>query len=175
MVLSEELSGVGPAGGEWPVFVLKMEHSEIPNEAAEPDIIGRALDDVWQKTLSGVPSEFGKLVYLASLRDANSGIYHHYGLEQLYSQEQCDEVLHRSHLEVFYRWLEKSLEEQKDDLEFYLRGVEGELPAIVANWELMQPYLGFAPARANQAARHWFLSDLRIILALLSPAWLATV
>lgn len=152
-----------------------MEHSEIPNEAAEPDIIGRALDDVWQKTLSGVPSEFGKLVYLASLRDANSGIYHHYGLEQLYSQEQCDEVLHRSHLEVFYRWLEKSLEEQKDDLEFYLRGVEGELPAIVANWELMQPYLGFAPARANQAARHWFLSDLRIILALLSPAWLATV
>jgi len=147
-----------------------MEHPDITNDAQERNAPARALDDVWQKTLCGVPSEFGKLAYLASLRDANSGIYHHYGLEQLYSQEQCDEALHGSHLEVFYRWLEKSLEEQKDDLEFYLRGVDGTFPTILSNWELMQPYLSYVPARANEAARQWFLSDLRIILALLSPA-----
>ncbi len=151
-----------------------MEHSDIPNQTTGPEQPDPALEDIWQKTLSGVPSEFGKLAYLASLRDANSGVYHHYGLEQLYSPEQCDEALHCSHLEVFYRWLERSLEEQKDDLEFYLRGVEGELPVIVSNWELLQPYLGYVPAAANEAARQWFLSDLRIILELLAPARPAT-
>jgi hypothetical protein len=147
-----------------------MEHPDLPAPTPEQEVSDRVLEDVWQKTLSGVPSEFGKLVYLASLRDANSGVYHHYGLEQLYAPEQCDEALHRSHLEVFYRWLEKSLEEQKDDLEFYLRSVEGELPAILDNWELLQPYLGYAPAGATDSSRQWFLSDLRIILKLLAPS-----
>jgi len=151
-----------------------MEHSDSPTQPHQEALPDPVLEDVWTKTLRGVPSEFGKLVYLASIRDPNSGIYHHYGLEQLYSQEQCHEALHRSHVEVLYRWLEKSLEEQKEDLEYYLRGVEGQLPDILQNWEVMQPYLGYPPAGINEAARLWFLSDLRIILALLSPARRAT-
>ncbi len=127
----------------------------------------KVMEDIWRNTIAAVPSDFGKLVYLASLRDTNSGVYHHYGLERVYSPEQCDAALRRSHLEVFYRWLEKPLEEQKDDLEFYLRGVEGDLPTIVENWNLLQPYLAYAPVDCEPAAREWFISDLRIILDLL--------
>ena len=127
----------------------------------------KVIEDVWRKTITAVPSDFGKLAYLASLRDVNSGLYHHYGLENVYSPEQCDAALRRSHLEVFYRWLEKPLEEQKDDLEFYLRGVEGDLPTVLRNWQVLQPYLGYLPMEGQAAAREWFLSDLRIILDLL--------
>ena len=130
----------------------------------------KVLEDVWRNTIAAVPSDFGKLVYLASLRDSNSGLYHHYGLESVYSSEQSDASLRRSHLEILYLWLEKSLEEQKDDLEFYLRGVEGDLPTVLKNWQDLQPYLAYPPGETGVSAREWFLSDLRIILDLLQAA-----
>jgi hypothetical protein len=133
----------------------------------EPTTPTRVVEDVWEKTLRGIASDFGKLVYLASLRDPNSGLYHHYGLEALYAQEECQEALRQSHMEVLYRWLEKSLEEQKDDLEFYLRGVEGELGVVLDNWQTLQPYLAYLPVQSDEAARQWFLSDLKIILEIL--------
>jgi hypothetical protein len=128
----------------------------------------RVLEDVWRNTISAVPSDFGKLVYLSSLRDPNSGLYHHYGLENVYSPEQCDAAIHRSHQEVLYRWLEKPLEEQKSDLEFYFRGVDGDLPTVLQNWAELQPYFGYIPADTPKAARQWFLADLGIILDLLA-------
>ena len=127
----------------------------------------KVLHDLWRNTIAAVPSDFGKLVYLASLRDNNSGLYHHYGLERTYSPEQCDAAIHRSHQEVLYGWLEKSLEEQKSDLEFYFRGVEGDLPQVLDNWAELRPYLSYLPADTSSAAREWFLSDLQIVLDLL--------
>jgi hypothetical protein len=127
----------------------------------------KVLEDVWQKTLAAVPSDFGKLVYLASLRDPNSGVYHHYGLEAVYSPDQCDVTLRRSHEELLYRWLEKTLEEQRDDLEFYLRGVEGDLPTVLRTWSALEPYRNYLPLQVDPAAAAWFESDLRIILDLL--------
>ena len=129
---------------------------------------GKILEDVWSNTISSVPSEFGKLVYLSSLRDANSGAYHHYGLEHVYSPEQCNLALRQSHREVFYRWLNLKLSEQKEDLEFYLRSVEGDLPTILATWSTLRPYRGYLPVTATNAEREWFLSDLEVILDLLS-------
>ena len=50
-----------------------------------PGKINAALDrnaasDLWRNTLSQIPSVFGRLVYLASLRNANNGRYEHHGL-----------------------------------------------------------------------------------------------
>ncbi len=135
--------------------------------ASSDDPQSKVLEDVWRQTIAAVPSDFGKLVYLASLRDANSGLYHHYGLENIYSPEECDQALRTSHHEVLQAWLEKSLEDQKEDLEHYLRGVEGDLSTVLNNWWVLQPYVGYLPVEASPATREWFLSDLKIILELL--------
>lgn len=143
---------------------------ELRNTGDGPQ--AKILEDVWRQTIAALPSDFGKLVYLASLRDANSGLYHHYGLENVYSSEECDEALRTSHLDVLQQWLEKSLEEQKEDVEHYLRSVEGDLPTILSNWETLQTYVGYLPIEASPATREWFLSDLKIILGLLQlSAW----
>src|SRR5438270_3121880 len=69
--------------------------------------------DLWRHTLSKLPTFFGRLEYLSSLRNPNSGLYEHHGLGQMFGYENADETLRRSHLEVFHEWLCLSLERQK--------------------------------------------------------------
>src|SRR4051812_33121708 len=57
--------------------------------------------DLWRHTLSQIPTIFGRLVYLSSLRDPNTGVYHHYGLAQRFDEESADQTLRESHLKAF--------------------------------------------------------------------------
>ena len=127
----------------------------------------RAMLDVWQRTLDQVPTQFGKLVYLAELRNDNSGRYQHFGLAQLYGEDESNRVLRMSHEKVFGAWLAFSLERQRADLESYLDGLEDERQTILHTWGALAPYRKLPPEAAGDAERLLFNSDLEIILELI--------
>jgi hypothetical protein len=127
----------------------------------------RARKDVWSRTLSQIPTTFGKIVYLASLRNDNSGRYQHFGLAQLYSDEEADGVLRQSHEEAFSEWLNFPLEAQRRDLEEYLESVEDEKTSVLRTWLTLVPYRNLIPAAAGAAERELYISDLELILELL--------
>ena len=135
--------------------------------ATGPHAHTKVLEDLWRRTMSAIPSDLGKLAYLGSLLDPNSGRYRHYGLETVYSPEQADRALRQTHVELFYAWLQKPLAEQKEDLEHYCRTVEGELGTIAENWKVLEPYRAWVPVEADDAGRRLFFDDLRLILDLL--------
>ena len=93
-----------------------------------------AAADLWRNTLSQIPTTFGRLIYLASLRDQNTGAYHHHGLEQLFGQEQAEQTLRQSHSQIFSDWLCFNLEQQKKDLEGYLDELNEDKKIILATW-----------------------------------------
>ena len=93
-----------------------------------------AAADLWRHTLSQVPSVFGRMVYLCSLRDPNTGAYQHYGLAQSFGEEEADRVLRESHRQSFADWLCFNLEQQKADLDLYLSGLDGNRRVILDTW-----------------------------------------
>ena len=121
--------------------------------------------ELWRRTLSQIPTVFGRLVYLASLRDANSGIYEHHGFAQRFTQREADKALRRSHANTFESWLHFSLEQQKDDLEIYLSGLDQDRKMVLANWRAFPPFLTFVPANSKDVQRELFLSDLDLVIA----------
>ena len=127
----------------------------------------RAASDLWRHTLSQIPSLFGRLVYLCSLRDQNTGHYQHFGLAQLFGEEEAHRALRQSHLESFGEWLAYSLEEQKADLDLYLAGLDGERRVILGTWIRVAPYRNLVPAGARDVERQLYLADLEAILELL--------
>jgi hypothetical protein len=125
-----------------------------------------ASGELWRRTLSQIPSLFGRLVYLSSLRDPNTGEYQHFGFAQRFTDKEADRTLRRSHTETFSDWLCYSLEEQKTDLDLYLASLPQDSQTVIANWKLLPPFTNLVPVPTREAQRALFLADLRLVVEL---------
>jgi len=123
--------------------------------------------NVWRRTLSQIPTVFGRLVYLSSLRDPNTGRYEHFGLAQMFGEEEADHALRDSHLDTFWQWLGFGLERQKQDLDRYLAELHSDPRAVLETWTRVEPYRNLIPASVPQADRQLYLADLETLLELL--------
>ena len=123
--------------------------------------------DLWRHTLTQIPTVFGRLVYLSSLRNQNTGLYEHHGLIQIFGDEEADRTLRQSHAQVFAEWLCFGLEEQKGDLEEYLSSLEGTKERVLSTWIRLSPYRNLLPSEAREVERHLYVSDLETVLELL--------
>jgi hypothetical protein len=106
-----------------------------------------------------IPTLFGRLVYLASLRDTASNRYLHESLSSALGSEECDRTLSRSHQQVFGQWLTYSLADQKTDLEEYLSTAGGPRNAV--------HYRHLVPGSARAVERQLYLTDLETLMELL--------
>jgi hypothetical protein len=130
----------------------------------------RIIQDFTLTTLAGIPGEFSRLTYLASLRDLSSGRYEHAGLATLYSDEAMQQALQLCHEQIFERVLETPLEQQEEDLKQCLERMPGGLCAALAHWRRMEAYRVLMPEGAPDYLKELFCSNLRALLEILQGA-----
>src|SRR4030088_920766 len=124
--------------------------------------------DLWRHTLSQIPTTFGRLVFLSTLRDPTTASYAHYGSAQRGGEQAADKALRQSHSQCFSEWLAFTLEEQKADLDLYLSGIDSDKKTILNTWVRTKPYRNLIPAAALEMERRLYNSDLETLLELLT-------
>ncbi|HSR07434.1 MAG TPA: hypothetical protein VLM42_09800 [Bryobacteraceae bacterium] len=127
-----------------------------------------ALADLWKHTLSQIPSIYGRLVYLASLRDPNSGAYRHHGLSAAFGREQSTYALRKSHEQTFLEWLTMPLAGKNADFRAYLQSASSEeSPQVVVTYLARGARCASqAPDAAGPAQREQFKLEVEILLEL---------
>jgi hypothetical protein len=130
-----------------------------------------AVHDVWRNTLSQIPSNFGRLIYLASLRSFDTGRYEHHGLSLIFGDAEADRALRRTHIEIFEKWKASNLQEQKADIDLYLSSLGESRKQVVESWAHVKPYANLVPATASAAEREHFRSDFVALLSLLKNVY----
>ena len=123
-----------------------------------------AAGDLWKHTLSQIPTVYGRLSYLASLRDQNSGIYRHHGLAAMFGREESSKALRESHEESFLEWLNLSLREKQLDLVDYFTGLEDPLNVVVDHLIRSGIYRSQVPVKARRMEQRLFCTDLEALL-----------
>lgn len=146
-----------------------MYHAIVGMKSTRPsDALDRsAASDLWRNTLSQIPSVFGRLVYLASLRNSNSGRYEHHGLALLFGEDEANQALKRSHSKVFREWLTFNLEQQKADLDLYLAALYEDKRTVLTTWLELAPYRALMPTSLRAVERRLYMADLKTLLELL--------
>jgi len=127
----------------------------------------KAYDDLQHRTLSGIPCDLARLIYLASTRDYNSGAYHHEGLATRYGPESARVALRAAHKDVFYKLMALSLEGLVSELDAYVRSTHEAASGIVQAWQELEPYRVAVPMEVDRTMVMLFLSNIKLALEVL--------
>ena len=126
-----------------------------------------AYDDLARRTLSRIPCDLGRLIYLASTREYNTGNYYHEGLASRYGPEAALKALEIAHRQAFYKVSAFSLEDLVTELESYLQSTKEDPLECLRAWQRLEPYRIVVPADVNVTVARLFTSNLRLALAIL--------
>jgi hypothetical protein len=129
-------------------------------------LVQEAYDDILRRSLSRVPSDLGRLIYLASTRDYNTGGYHHDGLSARYSPEVARKALEIAHRQVFYKVSAYSLQELVEEMESYFASSHEDPQKVLLTWQKLEPFRIAVPVEVNPVISRLFLSNIRLALAI---------
>lgn len=124
----------------------------------------RIIQDFTENSLAAIPEAFGRLTYIASLRDLSTGKYEHSGLAAVYSPEAVQEALARCHEEIFEGILERPLQEQERHLRECLAGMREGLHTTARHWRRLESYRVLMPEGSPEYLKELFCSNLRTLL-----------
>jgi hypothetical protein len=126
-----------------------------------------AYDDLLRRSLSKIPGDLARLVYLASTRDYNTGTYHHDGLAARFPAGAASKALEVAHRDVFYKLAACSLEELVDEVHIYVSSSGQSRDDVLHAWQKLEPYRVAVPVDLNPAVARLFISNVRLAVAIL--------
>ncbi len=130
-------------------------------------------ETLWARDLAQIESSYGKLVYLAGLRNSDNGRYEHYASIVTYSGALVtSRALKRIHEAIFREWVTYPLERKKADIEIYIAGIDQvNKTELLDAWLRLTPYKNLVPASIQGPEREKHISDFEAILGLLKNVY----
>ena len=132
-----------------------------------PADVLRAYEDFASRTLARIPSGVERLIYIASTRDYNSGLYHHEGLVSRFGAGAAAEALQCAHAEAFQTVSVMPLRQLSEELEKYMKSSREESAAFLNAWQKLEPYRVAIPMDVDPTIAELFVSNVKIALAIL--------
>ncbi len=137
------------------------------SDGAKSIEIEPAVRDLWNRTLARLPSDFSRLVYLASSRDLSTGHYSHDGLAFHFSENVASKAMAACHSEIFDRLVFCSLEELIEQLRNYVLSTAARAEDVLRSWTRLGSYRVTIPSECDELAAEIFFSNIKIALAIL--------
>ncbi|PYX45341.1 MAG: hypothetical protein DMG79_19515 [Acidobacteria bacterium] len=158
----------------WGVQVSILPFSNLFSYATGPSSAGKLAitnsditNCVRDAGLDVLPNDLTRILYLASLRDCNSGSYFHPQLSIRNGTEGADRALRACHDQFFGRLLTAPASGFVRQLEEYIRYNGIEPSAVVKTWQALQAYRAAVPVRTLPIYSELFCLNIELALIIL--------
>jgi hypothetical protein len=157
-----------------PEFTEFLAPEVLPADTSTiPDLMGDSISDsltdyIGDSVLRDLPNDLTRMIYLASLRDCNSGLYLHPEISHQWGLHAADQAFRICHEQVFRRLLTTRLPQYVCQLQEYIRYTRGETITMLKTWKSLQAYRATVPVGALAASAEFFFLNLSIALEILS-------
>jgi hypothetical protein len=118
--------------------------------------------------LDTFPNDLTRMLYLASLRDCNSGHYLHPQLSPMIGVEEADHALSACHNQVFRRLLKTSISAYVLQLEEYIRYTRADRGTVLRTWQSLKAYRSTIPVQALPIYSDLFCMNIELALLILN-------
>jgi hypothetical protein len=126
-----------------------------------------AAQDLRQRTLAAMTRPLDRVIYLASMRDYNTGVYYHEGLASRFGEDAACQALADCHREAFRELFASSLKDLVDQVEAYMLSTRSSPGEFLMAWKELQPYRVAVPIETEPPAAELVFSNIKIALAIL--------
>ena len=123
--------------------------------------------------LQYLPNDLTRMIYLASLRDCNSGVYLHPQLSKRLGVQAASALLGDTHNEIFRRLLESHLSDYVPQLQEYIRYSKTDSRTMLHNWQSLQAYRATIPLQTRKIWAEVFFMNIEASIAVLQAKRLA--
>jgi hypothetical protein len=130
------------------------------------DVIA-ASEDLRRRTLAQTSGALDRMIYLASMRDYNTGLYVHQGLAARFSAEVACEALADCHQECFRELISLDLKDLTEQLNAYMRSTGTGPNDFLRTWRELEPYRVAVPVGTDSLVAQFLFSNLKVALAIL--------
>jgi hypothetical protein len=137
----------------------KVAHEGSGQDAVREDIL-RALS-------VSLPNDLSRLIFLATLRDNNSGHYYHPEVAQRFSIEVADRAMLACHHHIYERVVALPLEDLTDQLEAYMATVPAPKERLIESWTKLRAYRATIPMDADPISTEIFFMKVEVSVAIL--------
>lgn len=160
------------ASGVWTPTVAPNESRVGSDSQADPANSSREdlqspIAHVAERILATLPNDLARLVYLASIRDNNTGTYLHPQLSRLFDVKIADQLLRLSHERVFRKILATSVRQCVAQMERYIQFSGVDQSQVIATWKSIQAYRATVPANADELSVKVFALNIDTALLVL--------
>jgi hypothetical protein len=125
---------------------------------------------VAEEILHRLPNDLTRMIYLASLRDCNSGLYLHPEISHQHGVQGADRVLRWCHERIFRRLLATRVAEYVIQLQEYIRYTRGETETVLKTWKSLEAYRATVPVGALALSSEMFFLNVSMALEILSAS-----
>jgi hypothetical protein len=133
-------------------------HEEFSQDAVRKDVL-RALR-------VSLPNDLSRLIFLATLRDNNSGHYYHPEVARRFSVEVADQAMLACHHQIYERVVALPLEDLTDQLDVYMATVRAPRERLIDSWTKLRAYRATIPMDIDPISAEIFFMKVGVAVAI---------
>lgn len=124
-------------------------------------------EDISRALNVSLPNDLSRLIFLATLRDNNSGHYYHPEVARRFSGEVADRAMLACHRRIYEQVVALAIEDLTDQLDVYIATVPVPRGRLIESWTKLRAYRATIPMDTDPISAEIFFMKVDVAVAIL--------